>query len=234
MRKHLFWKATLSIILVLGSHSTKALEIQVTSLSEGACWYEFKESLKVSSFNDKSSYSGDKEQIQAELESLITQSLAKSENPKFHQEKMNEMNLSLHCGGYGASLVARVSTDNLNLCLWSRFEKGKLLLRSIGALADGGKNPTELCDGHRWGELIAGIESKDLLNELQSSKWSSMIKEIKVVTNKVVKIVLVKEYEFREQEVIDQLEVNFSGKNLIRYVEFNDYRHPIGESVSIK
>lgn len=79
-----------------------------------------------------------------------------------------------------------------------------------------------------------GVQSNDMLTELQSLRWAGVIKEVRPVADKVLKVVLVKEYEFREQEVIDQLKENFSGKNLIRYIEFNDYRHPIGEFVHLR
>ncbi len=227
MGKHHFWKATLSLfLLVQGAFCS---EIQVGTLSEGACWYEFKESLRVASFNDKSAYSGNLAQIESELEALIAANLSKAEHPK-----IQDMNLTLHCGGYGASLIAKVTTEANTLCLWAKFDKGQLSLRSIGAMVESGKNSNELCDGHKWGEFIMGIQTEEMMTELQSTKWRAIIKEVTRVTDKVVKIVLVKEYEFREQEVIDQLQISFGGKNLIRYIEFNDYRHPIGEFVHLK
>lgn len=227
MGKHIFWKATLSLILL--SQAAYSAEIQVGTLSEGACWYELKEALQVASFNDKSIYSGSIGQIESEIEGLIAAVV-----PKGERSKIQEMDLTLHCGGYGASLVAKVTAETSILCLWAKLDKGKLSLRSIGLVSDGGKNPNDLCNGHKWGEFIVGIQSREVLTELQSLKWSSIIKEVSLVTDKVIKVVLVKEYEFREQEVINQLEQNFSGKNLIRYIEFNDYRHPIGEFVHLK
>lgn len=228
MGKRLCWKATLSLILI--TQSAFGAEMQVNTLSEGACWYEYKEELlRVASFNDKSAYSAHRDQIQAEVEELVAHSFEKTDRPK-----ITDLNLALHCGGYGASLVAKVVTETNTLCLWTKFEKGKLGLRSIGAQKDTGKNSNELCDGHKWGELIVGVSTAEFYSELQNSKWSTIIKEVKPVTEKVVKIVLVKEYEFREQEVIDLLQENFSGKNIIRYIEFNDYRHPIGEYTHLR
>lgn len=221
MGKYLFWKATMSIMLM--SLGLSASEIQVGTLSEGSCWYEYKDSLKVASFNDKSAYMGTKEQIEAELEGLIAVSLNKTEHPK-----IVETDLALHCGGYGTSLVARVTTDSNTFCVWTKFDKGLLSLRSIG-VSENLKNAGSLCDGHKWGQFIMGVNGESLVSELQTAKWATMIKEITPVSSKVVKVVLMKDYEFREQEVIDQLQQNFSGKNLIRYIEFNDYRHPVGE-----
>ena len=234
MGKTLFWKVTwklsrkLGLGLMLAGQVYGATDLQVGTLSESSCWYENKESLRVASFNDKTAYSGTRAQIETELESLIANARPNGEH------KINELDLSVHCGGYGASLVAKVTTDGNKFCLWAKFDKGNLTVRSLGVLSNESKNQSDLCDGHKWAELIMGANSEDLIIELQSPKWSSMIKAVTPITNKVYKIVLVKDYEFREQEVIDQLQENFSGKNLIRYIEFNDYRHPIGEFIHLK
>ncbi|MGZ3788638.1 MAG: hypothetical protein ACXVLQ_08955 [Bacteriovorax sp.] len=220
-----FWKVALSAVFFGLVSNAKAAELQAGSLSEGGCWYEFKEGLKVASFNDKSVYMGTKAQMEAELEGLL-------EAEGLGHQKINEMDLSLHCGGYGASLVAKITASSNSFCVWSSFEKGKLALRSLGTMNEG--KSSGLCDGHKWGELILGVQSSDLVLELQGPKWSSMIKEVKGVSDKVYKVTLVKDYEFREEEVINQLEENFAGKNAVRYIEFNEYRHPIGEYVPLK
>lgn len=227
MGKTLFWKVALG--LIFANQVFGATDLQVGTLSEGSCWYENKEALRIASFNDKNAYSGSRTQIIEEFEALITDPVQKVEHTK-----INDIDLSLHCGGYGASLVAKVNTDSNSFCIWAKFEKGILSLRSLGSLTSDGKNPNGLCDGHKWGEFILGANSEELITELQTAKWSSMIKAVTLVSNKVYKVVLQKDYEFREQEVIDQLQENFVGKNLVRYIEFNDYRHPIGEFIHLK
>ena len=198
---------------------------QVGTLSEGACWYEFKDSLKVASFNDKTVYNANKDAIEANLNALLINQLNLDKD-----FKITGMNLSLHCGGYGASLVARITSEVGNFCLWAQFSNGKLSLRSIGP--DGlSKNPNELCDGHKWGELIVGVQSSEAIVELQSQKWSNMIQSVTMVTSSVYKIVLTDGFKLKENEVAANLQESFAGKNLIRYIEFNDYRHPVGEYV---
>ncbi len=227
MGKSLLLKVTSGLIIFGLIPLVYSADIQVGSLSDGSCWYESKESLKVASFNDKTVYTANKTQIESQIESLI----AESRNGE-HQ-KVNEMDLMLHCGGYGASLVARVSLENTSVCVWTKFEKGKLTLRSVGALNEGSK-PGELCDGHAWGEFILGINDSQFLAELQGSKWSSVIKEVTRISDKVYKVSVVKDYKFREAEVASLLEENFTGKNFIRYIEFNNYQHPIGDFVPLK
>lgn len=225
MRMQLLWKVILSLMLL--SESALAFDTRIETLSDGSCWFLAGTELKMASFNDKSVYSANKAQIEAELNTLITLSLK-----KITPIKILDTSLSVHCGAYGASLVAKVATDTNSFCVWSKFEKGRLVSRSIGAHSD--KNITGLCDGYIWGEFIIGINSVDLITQLQSPSWSAYIKEVKVISENTVKIVLVKDYQFREQEVIDLLEQNLSGKNLIRFIEFNDYRHPIGEFIHLR
>lgn len=228
MRKNLFWKISLLALLLINQvyGDTKH---QIGTLSESSCWFENLESLKIASFNDKSVYSGSRTQIESELETLLFLTLAKGEN-----NKIKDLDLSLHCGGYGGSLVAKIETEANTFCMWTRFEKGKLSVRSLGAINGSKKNGSELCDGHKWGEFIVGVNSEEFISELQTTKWSSIIKAITPISTKMYKIILIDEYQFRENEVIDLLEENFSGRKVIRFIEFNNYQHPVGEFVHLE
>ena len=220
MGKLLFSKWSIGLVLILSVANAKAQsEYQVGTLSNGSCWYENKESIRVASFNDKSVFSGDKADLENQLNALLVQSKI--------QAKIQDMDLTLHCGGYGASLVAKVLTDSGSFCLWTQFINGNLALRSIGSLNNAKNN--ELCDGHKWGELILGVQSVEVVKELQAAKWSAMIQSVTLVSGTTYKINLTNDFQFRESEVMAALQENFTGKNLIRYIEFNDYRHPIGE-----
>jgi hypothetical protein len=221
MGKNYFWKVLLGLMLT--GKLFGADLAPVGTLSEGSCWYENKESLRVASFNDKEAYSGTRAQIESELGKLIGD-----------HHNILEMNLSLHCGGYGSSLVAKLTTESYSLCVWAKFDKGKLALRSIGGIGEKRTLSNDLCDGHKPGELIIGASSEQIATELQSARWSTVIKSISLISNKIYKVVLTKEYEFREQLIIDQFEESFAGKNLIRYVEINGYHHPIGEFVKLE
>lgn len=222
-------KIILVFLMMVSAHKALTADFLVNSLSDGACWYEFKDSLKVVSFNDKSQYLGTTAQIESEIESIL-----ESSTLRHIPFKIQNMDLALHCGAYGASLVTKVISEGVTFCIWSKFEKGKLNLRSIGLVADGRKNSNEFCDGHKWGEFVMGAQSSEMIALLQLPKWAFLIKEIKLISDNVIKVVLVKEYEFKEQEAIDQIQAYFGGKNLIRYIEFNDYLHPIGEYNQLK
>jgi hypothetical protein len=207
-------------------------DIQVNGLSDGACWYEFKDTLKVVSFNDSGLYTGNRGQIESELEALVEKAFV-LENVQLKMKTKN-IDLMLHCGGYGVSLVAKLTSEGNSFCLWAKLEKGRLALRSLGVLNESSKNPNELCDGYKWGEFLLGVQSAQVLDQLLLPQWTGMIKEIKLVSESVYKIVVKEEFEFREFEVIDQIQNHFGSKNLIRYVEFNDYRHPVGEAINLK
>lgn len=224
-----FWKVALGLTFFCFCQGAYSDTAQVGTLSEGSCWYESKDSFKAASFNDKAVYEGSRSQIESEIEGLL--------NAQSIHAKISDMDLVLHCGGYGASLVVKATTENGTYCVWTKFDQGKLTTRSIGVLSEKGAD-RQLCDGHKSGEFILGLtestNSKDFLNELQGPKWSGVIKEIVPVTEKVFKIVLVKDYANKESEMASQLEDNFAGKNTIRYIEFNEYHHPVGEYVQIK
>lgn len=218
------WKVAAGLIrfcLMGGLLGISPVFAQIGTLSEGACWYDSKDPLKIASFNDKTVYNGSRAQIEAEIETLLK------------QPKISDMELSLHCGGYGASLVAKVSTDNGQFCVWARFEKGKLVPRSIGVITEKSAEG-RLCDGHKSGEFILAVNSKEFIAELQGLKWSSVIKEVNQVSGNLYRVVLMKEYDMKEAEVASQLEENFAGKNFIRYIEFNEYHHPVGDYVQLK
>lgn len=226
MRIHHLIQVTLSLLLINGAFGA---DFQVGTLSEGACWYEaqagLKDGLKIVSFNDKSLYSGSREEIVSGIQSLMSET---------QHLKITDMNFGLHCGGYGASLVVKVTTENMSYCVWAKFDKGKLGLRSIGAMAHASVSQSTMCSGHKWGEFIMGVTSEEVVDELRTAKWASVIKEINRISVNVYKVVLIKDYEFKEAEAANLLEESFTGKNSIRYIEFNDYRHPIGEFYNLK
>lgn len=203
-----------------------ALDLRVGSLADGSCWYENKESVKIASFNDKSVFNANRAQLESDIEKLLGKTI--------DHVKPADLELFLHCGGYGSSLVAKVSKDGMNYCLWAKFEKGALALRSLGVIPLDRKNANELCDGHIPGEFILGNNSEELILDLQLAKWSGMIKSVSKVSEKTFKVSLTSEYFYREQEVIDQITENDFGKNFVRFIEFNDYQHPIGEFVRLK
>ena len=230
MRKTLLWKATwlISSFLMFNLKAYGDASGQTGTLSNESCWYEYKEELSVTSMNDKSFYNGSIKQIKSELEGLIAKTLLKDLPIEF-----SEMDISLHCGGYGASLVARITDRDNSYCLWTSFKNGMLGLRSFGSLNNKNKNPNELCTGHVGGEFMMGSNSEEFVKELQSAKWSSMISSVTSISSHVYKIILVKEFQFREQEAILQIEESFNRKNYIRYIEFNEFNHPVGEFIHL-
>ena len=223
----IFLKIALAFLLTSKVYSSSGDEI--ATLSDGSCWYENKESLQVTSYNDLGIYKGSKDQIEADFKKLIVDNLQTPRPLRIH-----DLDLSLHCGGYGASLVAKVTTEDKSICLWAKLEKGSLSLRSIGVLGIEEAPESSLCDGHKWGEFIIGVNSLELVLELESSKWSTMVEKVTLISNKTYKVILAKDFEFKEQVVIDRIKENFQGLNFIRYIEYNEYRHPVGEFVHLK
>jgi hypothetical protein len=207
---------TLSMILSI-SHAFSE-EIMVQTLSQGACWFEHSELLKLTSFNDKESLVISREEIDVQLNELLNN----KKNSNFSPSE-----LMLHCGGYGASLIVKTTVNDLAACVWLKIEKGNLKIRSVGGLEN---SKGDLCDGYKWGELIVGIKFNDQKNLLQSEGFRPLIKSVTSVGGTTLKLVLNQEFMGKELEAMSELKKHID----LKYVELNFYQHPIGEVASIK
>jgi hypothetical protein len=208
-----------SLLLFL-TINCRADEVMVNTLGQGSCWFQNKESIKVTSFNDHQSVNTTLNQIQASLIDLL---------PMGSKELST---LHLHCGPYGASFVARLKSDNGNFCLWAMLDHGKFKTRSLGASLDSLKDEAKLCDGFKQGELLITLKNHQYIDQLKNEKWSSLVKEIIPVAFDIYKIKLTKEYFLREEEAAKMFQESFG--LLDNQVEFNQYQHGVGEYVQLK
>lgn len=190
----------------------------VGALSNGACWYDDQEELlKVVSFNDKEVIQTPKE----ELLNLVLSGFSKKQN------KIQASSVSLHCGGYGHSLVMNVTLDGVESCVWLYSKNGILEMRSIG-----GSNVTQngLCHGYKWGSLLIGT-NKDISEvDLINTETKDMIKKMTKISNHLYRIDVTDAFIKKESQVKMILETFKE----IRYVEYNMIQHPVGEWVSLK
>jgi len=214
-----FYKFMLSISLVLAfSTGAWAEDANVQTLSEGACWYEQGEFLKVASFNDRESLFISRDDIESQVEGLLNQK---------KKSKSLTSDLTLHCGGYGSSLVIKTEVDYRPVCLWVKFTKGKLVLRSVGGLED---TRGSVCDGYKWGELIVGVKSLEQKTILESDHFTSMIKSVSTISGTTLKVTLLPQFHGKEVEVMGELKRQMD----LRYIELNLFQHPVGEAASLK
>lgn len=206
------------IICLVFASNLLAEDTNVQSLSEGACWYEEGEFLKIASFNDRESLLSTRDEIESQVEDLFGAQKRK---------KAKTSDLSLHCGGYGSSLVVKTEVNERPACLWLKLNKGKLEVRSLGGLET---TKSGLCDGYKWGELIVGLKSLDQKSQLESGALRQMIKSITVVSGTTLKVLLKDEFHGKEEMVLEE----FKKELPLRYVELNFYQHPVGEATSLK
>ena len=197
--------------------SVMAEDANVQSLSDGACWYEQGDSLRIASFNDKESILTTRDEIEYQVEELLYGK---------KRDKALTNDLTLHCGGYGSSLVVKSEFNNRPICLWLKLNKGKLQIRSMGGLE---QTKNELCDGYKWGELVVGLKSIDQKQLLESEQFHSMIKSVSVISGTTMKVVLKDEFHGKEYAAMDELK-----KHNLKYVELNFYQHPVGEAAPLK
>lgn len=197
-----------------------AEDANVQTLSEGACWYEQGEFLKVASFNDRESLFISRNDIEEQVFNLL--------NPSKKKKALTN-DLSLHCGGYGSSLVVKTEVDHKPACLWVKFVKGKLVMRSLGGL-EATSAEGDTCDGYKWGELIIGVKTPDQKELLQSEHFASMIKSVSIISGTTLKVTLQPQFHGKEVLAMGELKRQMD----LRYIELNLYQHPVGEAASLK
>jgi hypothetical protein len=216
-----FYTFMLSVSFSLAFSSVVVAEdANVQTLSEGACWYEQGEFLKVASFNDRESLFISRDDIEEQVFNLI--------NPAKKKRGLTN-DLSLHCGGYGSSLVVKTELDHKPACLWVKFVKGKLIVRSLGGL-EATSAEGDTCDGYKWGELIVGVKTLDQKELLKSDHFSSIVKSVSTISGATLKVTLQPQFHGREIEVMNELKRQVD----LRYIELNLYQHPVGEAASLK
>ncbi|MBC7427060.1 MAG: hypothetical protein H7336_00520 [Bacteriovorax sp.] len=204
------------LVLAMASQAF-AEDMNVQTLSEGACWLESGDMVKVASFNDKESALLSRDEIEMQVEGLLGGK----------KNKAITSDLTLHCGGYGSSLVIKSEMDGKPICLWVKFNKGRLALRSLGGLEN---SKGDVCDGYKWGELIIGIKTPEQKALLESEHFHGMVKAVSVVSGTTLKITLDKSYDGREMDAMAELKKQME----LRYIELNLFQHPVGEAAAIK
>lgn len=207
-----------TFIMIINQAPAFSEDIMVQSLSQGACWYESGELLKLTSFNDKETLLTSREEIDSSLDELLHSK---------QKMKTRSTDLLLHCGGYGSSLIVKTKVNNRPACVWLKIDKGELKIRSVGGLEN---TKGDLCDGHKWGELIVGIKNSEQLVALQSENFRPLVKSVMMITNSTLKIVLNEEFIGKEYEAMTELKKQLD----LKYVELNLYQHPVGESAVVK
>lgn len=215
---HLYRYFIVTILLGALTMSISAEENGIQSMSEGACWYEQGEFLKVASFNDKETALFKRDDLDLQVEQLL-----KAQGGL----KTSVGDFSLHCGGYGLSFIVRTEYNQRPACLWIGLEKGRFKLRSLGGQED---TKSDLCDGYKWGELIIGIKSPEQRVFLESEYFAGTIKSIGTISDKTLKLILHEEYYGKELEVMSDLKKKVD----LKYIELNLYQHPVGETVPLK
>lgn len=201
----------------------KARDITVTELGEGACLMSFnKEELKVASFNDKTSFMTTLRLLDFTNSELITNSLGLNKNKSY-----KSLSYALHCSSIGASVIIRSKMDDQTYCSWLYIKEGKFAARSIGLVVDD-KNERLACEGVVPLELIVAFrkaENEDFFNE-----FNSLIDQKIPISKTMVKLVLKKEYLGKEMSVMDE----FKKSGEVKFIELNNYQHPIGDVLELK
>jgi hypothetical protein len=208
----MLFKATplIALYTLLVSGIGYAEDTLVQTLSEGACWFEQGENLKIVSFNDHESFSISRESLDETVLGVLDKT------------KREEMNYMLHCSGHGASLIVKSEES----CAWIGFDKGQLSVKSNGANEDLKNNG--LCDGYKRGELLIGLHVDD---ESVMNSLNSYFTSYRKISAKLYLGILKKEFLGKEKTLLNELK---RVEKNIRYVELNQFQHPVGEYTNLK
>lgn len=221
-------KIVVSIILSTVTSLVMADDGQFNSMANGACMISIsKDGNKFVGFNDRWSLSATEEQLKSGLQDTLNKLYFKN------NERIEFGSLGFHCGGYGTSFVAKIEVANNEYCVWFRPNGKSFDLRSIGSTTTKERsNGQDFCHGRKVGELIIGLNDESLINTFRDDEVGKYFFEISKIADKTYKIVLSNEYNFKEEDVAKVLNEKY-GKQ-IRYLEFNEYQHPIGDFLSVK
>lgn len=219
----------LGVVFFSNNEKALALDDELINISNGSCWLSRDEfNLKYASFNEKLAFNRSFELVNEEMLELINKQF-----PFMAQVTLAPQDFSLHCGGYGSSIVVKLDSDQGRFCLWTKVVNNQLAIRSFGSVDS--KDKREFCHGRKWGELILGMNLNNLNLTLNRIKQlhADKIESVELITNGVYKLVLKENWRFKEEVVRDELAKDFKADE-IRYIEFNEFSHPIGDYFKLK
>lgn len=208
------------LMSIFSAHGFGKTTSTISTLSNDACWFNYSEGvLKVSSFNEGTSFSRDFESLLSSINDELTSALSLKENLF-----IKNVGSSLHCGSYGHSVVFQVDSSLGKFCLWAKLSNQKLEFRSVGSLDINFKDG--LCHGRKVGEFLIGVHS-NFKKEDFIKDYSEYILDFDEVRAGIFKLTLKEEYQLKEDWFKEKLELeHYKG---LRFIEFNEFRHPIGE-----
>lgn len=213
-------------IILLGiiySFNVFARDIGVVELGDGACWLRSaKEQIHFASFNDKTSLATTLKLIDFTNQSLIQEKLELTKKASYLA-----LSYAFHCSGIGASIVVKSKFDDLSYCSWLYVREGKIQARNIGLILDE-KEDQSLCEGVAPLEFLVGFKTLEAAEEF--SEFNSYIAKRTMISKTLMKVSLKREYLGKEQSILEELRKGLG----VKFVEFNNYQYPIGESVELK
>lgn len=206
------------LILVCMAWSVYTYSADIKILSQGACWAQDEsDSLKVSSFNEHSSYVVDK--------NFLAPLITRLEKTGVLTSDISNIESYVHCSGMGLRHVFRVSTfADQNYCVWAKYNKGELEILDFD-LAD---NYQGLCDGVVFNKLIVapgeGYSVEDIVAEVEAFgyKVSSKSALYKDITSLALEV---------ESNEIFKIHTMLKSSKTIRIVDLVTRQRPIGEAM---
>jgi len=199
-------------LLILALFSISAQSIEVIELNSGSCWASA-DGLKIVSFGENKSFNIENQSLKSfrdKLENELTQ----------YKVKLPEtFDLYLHCNSFNSYLVFKFQGVGIGICVWASHDGENLKIDSIGNYEGLQKG---ICDGAIPGELLVFGEVPSLVGPL----WKKYIEASPTLN----KLILTKDYYFKEEMVIENLKEKFP--NL--HIERNYLIHRTGDSLKLR
>ncbi len=142
--------------------------------------------------------------------------------------ELDTMDISLHCGAYGSSLVFNLVSADQGICVWSGFNGNSLVFKDIGILGQGQKG---LCDGMKPGSLIFIYENEMSIEEVREGlsglSFESPIQEIRRLSKRIFKVVLKSSEAYKVLALKEKFESE--GIHNLKTIEGEQIYHPVGD-----
>jgi hypothetical protein len=177
------------LLLLFPLLTFSAENLEIIELDSGSCWVDEKSS-KIVSFGENKSFTLD----EYSLNSLISQIENKLET---YKEKLPaKRNVYLYCNSFAARLVLKFGSEK-GICAWATHDGEDLKLDFLGNFEGKSKG---ICEVAIPGELLIFGDVPSLVDP----KWDNYIKSAGSR-----KLILTKDYFFKEDKVIEKLKEKF-------------------------
>ncbi|RLA65379.1 MAG: hypothetical protein DRQ89_01275 [Epsilonproteobacteria bacterium] len=197
------------LLLCIPFYTFCAENLKILELDSGSCWIEESTS-KIVSFGDNKSFTLDEDSVENIILAIAT------ELQDYKIDIPKKWKLYLHCNSFATHLVFKFQGVDGGICAWVSPEG------ELDFLGNFKGNKKGLCNGAIPGQLLVYGDTPSFIDPI----WGQYIKN----TTNLRKIILTKEYYFKEDQVIEKLKESFPDLK----IERNYMLRRVGEHLRLR